>query len=1828
MSISPTNLSDAKRALLAQRLQKARVKENKPQAISRKPEGVPALLSFAQRRLWFLSQWEPDNPAYNMRSVLRLVGQLDVDALHQAFNEIIRRHQILQMIYPVIDETGDGEPIQISHPDPSLPLRMIDLSAHPFHERETEVQRLAVEEVHRPFDLVFNLPIRTTLLRLSEREHVLLLTIHHIATDEWSWHILIEELMAFYQAFHEGNPAFLPEMPIQYTDFAYWQRSWLQGAVLDRQLAYWKKQLAGVPAVIELPTDRPHPPIRTHKGAHHTFHLSPSLTQAVQELSRRAGVTPFMILLTALQILLQRYTGQDDIMVGSPIAGRNRSEIEGLIGFFINTLVFRTDMSGNPRVCELLQQIRKITLEAYEHQDIPFEKLVEELQLERSLSHTPLFQVLFNYHNAPHTNLELPDLHIERIGIESSTAKFDLSVSVVETGKGIRGTLNYNADIFNLNTIQRMAAHFETLLAGMVANPEQRLADLPLVTSSEEQQLRAWNATEVDYPQISCVHELFEAQVEKNPAAAAATFEEHTYTYQELNQRANQLAHHLQTLGVGPDVRVGLFVERSLDILVGMLGTLKAGGAYVPIDPIYPPDRIRFMLEDVQVPVLLTQAHLLPDLPDLGNIKVICLDRDWPVIATYSTVNLPVTIDPANLMYLLFTSGSTGRPKGVAVEHRNFLNYIYGLLRRLDLPSGLSYAIVSTFAADLGSTNVFGALCSGGQVHIISYERAADPPALADYFRRHKIDVMKLVPSHFEALQAFAGPEAFIPHHHLIFAGEACPWNTITQVRSVRPDCIIHNHYGPTETVVSALNFPLPDDLPENDTASVPLGRPFGNVRGYVLDTQMRLLPIGIPGELYIGGPGVTRGYLNRPAQTAERFIPDFLAKEPNGRLYRTGDRVRYSPDGNIEFLGRMDQQIKIRGYRVELGEIEALIAEYPAVQTGVVILREDKPGDKRLIAYIVLHPDHVEELVFASLRDFLRERLPGYMVPAAFVVLDKLPLNPNGKVDRRALPLPEYGRLGSEAQFVAPRNKLEADIATIWAEVLEIEQVSIDDNFFDLGGESFKAIRVVRKIGVAVSVMDLFKYPTIRELAEYLSQGQPRHEGLLHELTKPVPANKKLLSLVCIPFGGGNAVVFQPLARVLPENHSLYAVQIPGHDYACQDEPLQPMEVVARHCAEEIIQNITGPIALYGHCVGGALAVEVARLLEEAGVKLEGVFMGGTFPSPRLPGKLFEWLARGRRRRSNRATFTFLRALGGFSEGLDPAEQAFMLEVMRHDVQEVDDYYTEAYATPERIKLKAPIVSVVGEMDRVAEFYEERYQEWLFFSESVALTTIPLAGHYFLKHQANELAQIITSKLNTQHNQNLDIFAARANGVPRITSVPAQVPQMRTNLKTFFTVALGQFLSMIGSNLTSFALSVWALQETGKVSEFALINVFGRLPAILLAPLAGAIADRYDRRMVMIASDILAVCSTLIVALLFWADSLQVWHLYITAGINSIANTFQEPAYTAAVTQLIPKRYLGHANGIVQFGSATGHMFALVLGGVVVVTIGLTGVFLVDFVTFLFGILTLLFIRFPDTLFRRQEEPLIREIVRGWDYIIKRRGLVAMIVFFAVANFLLSIVTVLTIPLVLAFETPAVLGGAAAMLGAGMLVGGVAMGLWGGTERRIKGMIGFVAVSGAASIVMGLWPSAIYAAIGFFGLGAAGALVDAHWRTLIQTKVGLELQGRVLSTNRMLALSTMPFGALLAGPLVDKVFEPLMAHNGLWASSIGGLIGSGPGRGIALLMIMMGTLRVILAIAGYSYRPLRTMEDTLPDAIPDAIIIADKDALQEQADRQLLAQV
>jgi amino acid adenylation domain-containing protein/non-ribosomal peptide synthase protein (TIGR01720 family) len=1060
--------------------------------VERDGEALP--LSFAQQRLWFLDQYEPNSAAYNIPAAVRLSGVLNFAALERTFDEVVRRHESLRTSFVV----ADGEARQKIAPSLRMKLPVLDLREMPHGEREAAVQRMALEEALRPFDLSKVPLLRASLLRLAEREHVLLLTMHHIVSDGWSMAVLIREVATLYEAFSLNAPSPLAELSIQYADFAHWQRRWLQGEVLDRQLAYWKRQLADMPAALELPADHPRPAVQSYRGATHYFALPANLSDALQACAQSEGVTLFMLLLAAFQTLLHRYTGQDDISVGSPIANRNRAETESLIGFFVNTLVLRTRLSGDPTFSELLGRVREVALAAYTHQDLPFERLVGELQPERRMSHSPLFQVLFVLQNAPMPALELTGLTLTPIIADTGIAKFDLTLSMEETPHGLRGYFGYNTDLFEPSTIERMAEHFRTLLEGVAADPARRLSELPLLTKKETLQLLdEWNDTDADYRQDVCFHELFEQQVERTPDSIALVFEDETLTYAELNARANKLARHLRRLGVGADALVGICVERSWEMVVGLLGILKAGAGYVPLDPTHPKERLAFMLEDTRAPVLLTEKRLLESLP-AHAAEVVCLDADWQTVARESGENLDAQTDSRNLAYVIYTSGSTGKAKGVLIEQRQLLNYVFGVLDRLALAPDGSYAWVQPLTVDSCVTAIYPPLVKGGTLHLLSRERTASAEAMSDYFTRHPIDCLKIAPSHLAALQAAAArPEQLLPHSCLVLGGEVSHWTYVRELQAMHASCELFNHYGPTETTVGVTTYrikrdraPETNDAQEAASATVPIGRPLANTRTYILDPHMRPVPVGIPGELFIGGDCLARGYLNRPELTAERFVPDPFSAEAGARLYRTGDLARFLPDGNIEFLGRLDHQVKIRGFRIELGEIEAALAEHPSIREALVLTYDDggngnDGGNKRLVAYAVAEAGR--EAAHAELRSFLREKLPDYMLPSAFVMLDALPLTPHGKFDRRALPAPTFERDEASETFVAPRTAVERKLAEIWSQVLGVGSVGVDDNFFELGGDSILSIQIIARAnqaGLRLTPKQLFQYQTIAGLA------------------------------------------------------------------------------------------------------------------------------------------------------------------------------------------------------------------------------------------------------------------------------------------------------------------------------------------------------------------------------------------------------------------------------------------------------------------------------------------------------------------------------------------------------------------------------------------------------------------------------------------------------------------------------------------------------------------------------------------------------------------------
>ena len=1036
--------------------------------VCERPSELP--LSFAQARLWFLDRLESEKYAYNMPSAVKLIGNLSIPALEQSLIEIISRHEALRTTFVM----GSKQPMQVIAPQQAITLTIVDLQDLKADDRETEVQRLALAEAKHPFDLTTGPLLRVSLLQLNKAENILLLTMHHIAGDAWSMGVLVGELATLYESFVRGKQPQLPELPIQYADFAVWQRQWLQAEVLKTQLAYWKQQLDGAPASLNLPTDRPRPPVQTFLGETTSFVLSAELSEAIKTLSRQEGVTLFMTLLAAFKVLLYRYSGTGDIVVGSPIANRHRAELEGLIGFFVNTLVLRTDLSDNPTFRGLLSRVREVTLGAYDHQDLPFDLLVEELKPERDLSYTPLFQVMFILQNAPMSAIELSDLTLQSVATSSKTAKFDLTLSIQENESGIGGELEYNSDLFDATTIARMAGHFQILLEGIVANPQERVAQLPLLTSSEKYRLLLeWNNTQTEYPQDKCIHQLFEEQVEKSPNAVALVFKNKQLTYRELNQRANQLAHYLRKLGVQPEVPVCLCVDRSIEMVVGLLGILKAGGAYVPLDPAYPQERLEYIKQDVRSPLLLTQQQLKVELFDQAT-HVVYLDTDWEEIQQHSQENPVTSAKTINLAYVIYTSGSTGKPKGVEIAHGNVVNFLNAMQQTVELMPQDVLLAVTTIAFDIAALEIFLPLMVGASVVVASREVVSDGVQLSALLANSQATVMQGTPATWRMLLGvgWQGNKQL----KILCGGEALPSQLANQL--LQQCHRLWNLYGPTETTIwsTVQQVEFGDKL-------VSIGRPIANTQVYILDSHLQLTPIGIPGELYIGGTGVGRGYWHRPELTYERFISNPFTLRREQRLYKTGDLVRYRSDGKIEYIGRLDHQVKIRGFRIELGEIEAVLAKHQDVQQTVVIAKQDS-----LVAYVVAS-SHTHSV--SQLRDFLRQQLPDYMVPNTFVFLESLPLTPNGKVNRKALPAPDTAKPESENVFRTLRTDTEKELVSIWSEVLNAQQVGIDDNFFDLGGHSLLIVQLFARIRAAFQIdlplQTLFAAPTVETLAAKL---------------------------------------------------------------------------------------------------------------------------------------------------------------------------------------------------------------------------------------------------------------------------------------------------------------------------------------------------------------------------------------------------------------------------------------------------------------------------------------------------------------------------------------------------------------------------------------------------------------------------------------------------------------------------------------------------------------------------------------------------------------------
>jgi surfactin family lipopeptide synthetase A len=1056
-------LSSRKREILSY-LQMAReVADRQTPAIRPASRGAPLELSFGQERLWFLHHLEPENTAYNIPAEIRFREAVDLNDLEWSLSELVRRHEILRTAFPEVD----GRPVQAIQPPRPCSIPCIDLTGLSGAALAKEIERHKTSNGRDRFDMTRGPLWRAVLLRLSEEDYRLLFTQHHVITDRWSLGVLVAELRALYRISRKEMSSPLPDLPIQYADFSVWQRQWLQGDVLEEHLSYWKERLNGTLPMVELPLDRPRPAVQTHSGSWESVVFPAALAGKLKELSRGKGATLFMTLLAAFQVLIHRYTGLDDVIVGSPIAGRNQRVTEGLIGFFVNTLILRTDLSGDPSFGELLGRVRQVALGAYVHQDIPFEKLVEELRPERNFNLNPFFQLMIALQNAP-LDEKADDVTFSAAG----GSMMDLTLFLVDAEPGLIATAEYNADLFDRSTVVRLLEHYRCLLEDIVANPDRRISQLQLLPGPERRRLLEDVAVTKSGPVRSvCLHEWIEEQVARRPEATALVCGEKAITYLELDRRANQLAHYLRKLGVGPEILVAVFLDRSIETVVALLGIMKAGGAYVPIDPTYPRERVRFMLEDAQAKVLITEGRFLTELPPTGA-HVVVLDRCKEAIEKESDAKPETGVTPDNLVYVLYTSGSTGRPKGTALVHSNTVALTEWTLDEFDAEELSGVLAATSLCFDVSVFELFCTLCRGGRVILV--ENALALPSAP---RAGDVRLCSIVPSVMAELLLNGGVPDTV--HTILLAGEPLPEHLLRQVFEKTRARRVLNVYGPTEDTTYSTYYTTSVDGP------IAIGRPIRNTQVYILDDQLEPKPMGVPGEVYFGGDGLARGYFGRPEQTAEKFLPNPFSSRPGSRLYRTGDLARFLPNGDIDFLGRRDYQVKVRGFRIELGEIEHVLLRHEAVKSAVVLVRDNGIDDKKLVAYVVYNSG--AEPTVTELRQYLKDELPSYMVPSMFVILDAIPLSPNGKIDRRALSdMDNLTAAKADAQ-VLPRTDMERSIAEIWKDLLKVDNVSVHDNFFDLGGHSLLSIRVIARIekqyGVRLGIRE-FMFQTLEQCA------------------------------------------------------------------------------------------------------------------------------------------------------------------------------------------------------------------------------------------------------------------------------------------------------------------------------------------------------------------------------------------------------------------------------------------------------------------------------------------------------------------------------------------------------------------------------------------------------------------------------------------------------------------------------------------------------------------------------------------------------------------------
>jgi amino acid adenylation domain-containing protein len=1328
VALSPERRALAER-LLAARSERAAVVPESDLGPRDRGERVPA--SFVQERLTILSELEPGSPFYNTPLGVRLRGPLDTRALRRSLDQLIERHEALRATLHV-----DGDAVTQRFVAPySLELPMTDLSGLSREAARATALQQATQLAREPFALATAPLARASLWRIREEEHLLLLVFHHAVVDGWSAGILLREAAGVYRDLRAGRDPVLPALPLSYADYAIWQRERLRDGVFEPQLRYWLDALAGAPPLLDLPLDRPRPTRSARQGDRVGLRLEPALHRTLVRLGRAQGATPFMTLLAAWATLLSRVSGQDDLVIGTPVAGRLRATLEDLVGCFVNTLPIRLRLDGDPTFRDLLERVRATTLSAFEYQELPFERLVEALGPRRDQSTSPLFQAFFVLQNAPLPPLELPDLILEPVRVPTATSKFDLSLEATEE-RGLGLGLEVDTEILERATGQRHLRHLRTLLEGIANRPDRRLSQLPLLEAGETRRiLVAWNDTARDYEERRRIDQLVDEQALRDPEAPALRFEAETMTYGELRERANRLAHRLQREGVGPDDRVGVAMERSFELVVALLAVLKSGAAYVPLDPDHPRDRLQTILTGAGIGVVVAQCDVASRLPTT-DARILRFDREEdPSRGLPSTTPRPATGDD-HLAYVIYTSGSTGEPKGAMNTHGAIRNRLLWMQEAYRLSSDDRVLQKTPVGFDVSVWEFFWPLAAGATLVIARPGGHQDPAYLARIIREEGVTTLHFVPSMLQHFLDEPTANECRSLRRVICSGEALPFEL--QRRFFRRlSCEVHNLYGPTEAAIDVTAWPC---SPADQGPTVPIGRPIANTVMRVLDPWLEPVPVGVAGELFIGGEGLARGYLGRPDLTAERFVPDPFAEAPGARLYRTGDRARYRPDGALEFLGRLDFQVKVRGVRIELPEIEAHLLRHPDVAEAAAVVHPDRTGDLQIVAWVVSRGSDFDP---DALRRHLESTLPAAMVPARFEAVEALPLSPNGKLDRRALagrqlPTANRGALPS----APPATEAEGRVAEAFAAVLGVE-VGRESDFFELGGDSFKAIRVVRRLENRIAVSDLFRHPRVRDLAPRL--GVFPSAGRLRTVRAGTSGSDS--TLIGVPYGGGSVIAYHRLAERLPDGWALEGVSLPGHEPGepepSEDAPCR-VEELAELVAAEIDARGLGPLALYGHCVGAALAVEVGRLLERRGRRLDAVFVGASMPPLRRLARLeVPAILLRDRVRSDRRLVLGLRTLGGLNGSLPGEDLARIVREFRRDLREAISYFGRSYRRPRR-PLRAPLVCIAADDDPLTARHRSRYRRWHWFADRVELVTLPAGGHYFLESRAEELASIV----------------------------------------------------------------------------------------------------------------------------------------------------------------------------------------------------------------------------------------------------------------------------------------------------------------------------------------------------------------------------------------------------------------------------------------------------------------------------------------------------